>query len=191
MRLWDVYLPDVEPWVIGLPSPAMERALCRAAQTFCAKSGVWQIRLDGVKTTANNVMDFDIPREAEIVKVTEATIADQPLGFGDSSTPRIVTSDARTFSIEPPPAAGLSVVVAAWLRPSLDATGIPNDIGDRYGESFAWGALASLLLQPGETYNAGLAESYRLKFNEAIASAQTHVWRKFTSNRPRAKGQFF
>lgn len=191
MRTWDAYLPDVEPWVLGLPIPAMERALLRAAQRFCEKTGAWHIDLDPVKTTAAGVLDFNIPREAEIVKVTEATVGGKPLGFGDSSVPRLVTSDARTFSIEPQPAAGLLVVVSAWLRPSLNATGIPNDLGDRYGQVFAHGALESLLTIPGDTANAALAEHYGDLFKTAIAKAKTDAWRKFSSKRPRAKAQFF
>lgn len=204
MRTWDRYHGDVLPEAIGIPIPTAERALLRAAQEFCEKTGVWWADLDTVRTR-NGGGDISPPRDAIVVKIVGAALNGRDIGLEvpNASTTadragtthgktRFQTLDMTTFTIMPEPADDLPVIITAWLKPTDDADGIPDHVGDQWSEAIAAGALARILaMSKTDWTNVGRAADKDKEFKAAIGRAQVRAWRGFTNARPRAKAQYF
>jgi hypothetical protein len=206
VRTWDVFFPDVLPEVLGCPEPTVERALLRAAQEWCEKTRCWRVDLDAITLIADTA-DYDVayPTQAEGVQFVGATIngndieletlegtttAERRRGTGGSR--RILSHDQRIVTVIPTPAAAGTLVITAVLKPSESATGVPNDIADRFREEIATGALARLLMaNKTEWSNAGLAEAKAAKFQKRIGDVRKAMWKAWTNSRPRAVPMYY
>lgn len=207
MRTWDVLFPDVLPLVLGCPEPTVERALLRAAREFCAKTRCWRADLDRITTrAATSAYDLSYPSQADAVEFVNATMDGQEIDIdvvdqttaqdrqaGNHGSRRILTWDQRSIVVMPTPAAaGALIVITAILQPSESATGVPNDIGDRYREEIACGALARLLAMPKtEWTDKGTADRKEAEFKGHIGDVKKKVWKGYSNRRPRTIGQYF
>lgn len=204
MRTWDQFYADVLPEAIGCPIPTVERSLLRAAQEFCASTGIWWQDLDAV-TTSVGAQYFILPTGGRIVKIVGVTLNGQDIGIdtpngtsaadrqrGTAGASRLQTVDLDSFTIQPTPADGLPVIVTAWLKPSDAAEGVPNHVGDNYAEALGAGALARILAMAGKEWsNPAAVAMKRAQFDRAIGAAKIAAWRGFSNNRPRARAMYF
>lgn len=206
MRTWDVFFPDVLPEVLGCPEPTVERALLRAAQDWCMRTRCWRADLDPITLRAATA-DYDVsyPSQADGVQFIGATINGQDIDFevadgtstgdrraGSRGSKRILTSDQRIVTVMPTPATTGTLVITALLKPSDAATGVPNDVGDRFKAEIALGALERLLkMNKTEWMNPTLAADKGKDYEQAVARVRKAVWKAWTNSRPRAVPMYF
>lgn len=205
MRAWDTFYPDVLPDVLGCPEPTVDRHLLRAAQDFCVITKIWREDLDPIITAADTALyDLNLPRYAEAVKLVGASLNGRDIGLdvADGSTAsrlagnrgpvRVRTTDLLTVTILPTPAADLSLVITAILKPSDSATGVEDAIADNYRAIIATGALATLLtINKAEWRNDGLAERKQARYERDRNRVKIAAWKAFTSSSPRVRAQYF
>jgi hypothetical protein len=207
MRTWDVFYPKVLPDVLGCPEPLADEHLRDAARRFCAETRCWREDLDRIRTIAGRASyDLLYPDEADAVTLIGATLEGFDIGLdvpdattmgerrrGNSGGRRLRTTDLRTLTLLPTPAAsGADLRIEALLQPSQAATGVPDAIGDRYLLEIATGALATLLVANKAPWtNPALADLKEKQFRRAIGCVKSAVWRGHSNSRPRVSGQFF
>lgn len=202
MATWDAWFPDVLVHAPAAPDPLVRQALCRAARDFLRRTRVWMVWLDPVPTVAGArvAYEFVLPAESQIVRVEQASINGRPLDVQsyrlrqadwtryDDGEPAVVTRDLAEFILSGTAAAGDEVQVQVSLMPTLAATGIPDDLADRYLEPIARGALSVLLATPDVPfYKPDLAAAYGLMFEQAINTVAVDAYRGHTNEIPRAR----
>ena len=202
MKTWDAWFPDVLVHVRGAPDPLVRHALCRASREFFRRTRAWMQWLEPTGSMAGEGMtyDFDVPTGAQKVRIEQATVGGRPLAIESfreidhdwQAHPQgeraLVDQDLQTFSLVGRFAAGEAIQVQVSLMPSPSATGLPDDMADRYLEPIAGGAKAVLLLTPDtEFYRPDLAAAYRASFDRGVASAALDAYQGHTNNVPRAR----
>lgn len=166
MKLWDQFYPDVVPDVLGVPEPTMDRALLRAAQRFLEQTEVWRQWLDDTTTNGDFEHDIELESKSEVVAIKQAVLAgreirvyapdDLPATWrtsGEGVEVGVCTFNGKTVQLVPLQSAGQVLSIEATLKPSNAATGVPDDVFDRYSLQIAQGAKALLLAQPGKTWS--------------------------------------
>lgn len=206
MRAWEDFLPDVLPEVLGCAQPVAAHALLRAAQEFFQKTRAWNVWLDPVTTVALvTAYDLELESRSELVRLEAATLNGKTIGLtrvqavpadwrsNNASLPTCVfTTDSRTVQLVPAKAAGMLLAIQASLKPSNAAAGINDDLFDRYVETIAVGAKARLMAQPRQGYsNPELSGFHRARFDDAITTLKTSLWRGTAATRPRSTAHFF
>lgn len=169
---------------------------------FCEETLCWRDDMDPVPTSSD--MQFDLPGGARIVRILGVTLDGRNIEVefdggstlasrlaGNSGCTRLRTTDRVNFSILPTPCDDLDVVVSAALTPTDDAAGIPDEIGDAFGQNIAHGALSTLLVLRDGWRDVQLAAYYDGKFRSAIASTAIRAARGFSNTRPRARVRTF
>jgi hypothetical protein len=201
MRTWDVFFPDVLPDVLGCPEPTIERHLQRAAVRFCAESRCWREDLDRITTRAGRATyDLPWPDQAEGVELIGAALDGRDIALevtdgttladrraGNTGRDRVLSDDGLvTITVMPTPGEGQELRLAAILRPTEAATGLPDRIADRYRTAIAAGALSTLLiLNKAAWANPALAQVKAGEFQDAIDATRQKVWKAHTNARRR------
>lgn len=208
MRTWDYFFPDVLPEVLGCPEPTVERHIQRAAIRFCDKSRCWSEDLDRITTRAGKaVYDISFPDGAEGVQIVGATIDGLDIGVeleqgtsmghrrvGNSGRRRVVSLDGLvTVTLMPTPGSdGQDLRLRCTLRPTEDATGLPDRIATKFRTAISDGALATLLaMNKGAWINPQLAGVKQGLFTDAINTARERAFRGQTNAQPRTVTSFF
>lgn len=202
MKPWSAFYPYILIYLPGCPYPVVDQALLLASMEFFDKSLAWKGWLDPVQTLAGvNEYDFDIDTgQQEIVQLCAATTDgdDLPLALpgelpADWRTgydkPGIFTRDRLTFWLtETPVAAGQFVKTEVTLKPSLTATGIPDELFAHHAQAIAFGAAGQVMTIPGEPFtNPVLSVDFRAKFRQAITDAGLDMVRSHSRFQLRVK----
>lgn len=149
--------------------------------------------VDGVATE----FDMVIPEGAEVVKVLSVAVNGDDVTVVEGSrgvqlTRRGVsadfayTRDRRKLVIRPAPRAGSRIDVEAALKPSLDAVEFPDELFDQYVQDIAHGALAGLMLVPGQDWsNPTMAAIHQDSFDDRIGTVAAQVERGFGRSKRR------
>ncbi|MDB5885020.1 MAG: hypothetical protein JWR74_1191 [Polaromonas sp.] len=186
MKPWTDFYPYILIYLPGCPYPVVDQALLLASMEYFDKSLAWKEWLDPVQTLAGvNEYDFEItPSQQEIVQLCAATTDgdDLPLALPDElpsdwqtgyGKPGIFTRDRRSFWLtETPVAAGQFIKTEVTLKPSLTATGIPDELFAHHAQAIAFGAAGQVMTIAGEPFtNAGLSLYFRGQFYQGIQDA--------------------
>ena len=201
MALWSTWFPDVLVHVPGAPDPLVTQALNRAAREFFRRTRAWMAWLDPATTAAgeNLEYDFDLPADADVVRLERATVGGTPLPVmpwrqvkadparHDAGERGLVSGDLLTFRLPGLFAAGAQVQALVSLMPTLAAAGLPDELADRYREAIAEGARAQLLATASAPFHdAKAATVAQLAFERGIAQHAVDAFRSHTSQMPRA-----
>ena len=203
MKAWELFHPFVVPDVMGCPNPLVDHALRQAAREFCQRSSVWREWADSFTATGLlQRFDFDLPGQAELVAATRATVAGKGIQVLGSHflpadwqlTDTTFTSDAlihismTEYMLYPMPSAGEVVSIEMALKPSLTASGVGDDVYNKWAEVVSKGALYRLLSSPGKPYTdlqaAALSKSV---FESGVHAAANDQWRQTAANGRRVK----
>lgn len=207
MKKWteaqDLILPDVRdcPWAMA------QSRLILAAREFCSRSGAWRVKLDPIPAVAG-VADYpEIAelRDTEIVRVLAAYIGIeklQPVTPDEffvlqvehpQDLPERMTVEGDTLMIHGVPReSGAEIKVEAIFKPSLAATGLPDDLWNQYIEGIVEGAKALLYSSPDKPYtSAGLAALARERFIQAAGVARARTDSGMVRSRRRVRSHFF
>lgn len=208
MSSLDSFLPYVRPWAPGVPDPTAYKAIRQAAVEFCERTRLWKFEDDydvteqdcnsGILTPSGSILhDIEVVMfdGRELLPATPTDLDRMEKGWrtGDlgSGLPRYYTQiDQNTLRIVPAYAG--HVYVCLRLKPSLDATDLPDFIGSEYSEVIGWGALSRVLTVPGQSYsNPDLGMFYATKFAGKLDALSIKGTTGQQNAPKRSRGRFF
>lgn len=204
MRPWSYWFPDVLPHVPGCPQPLVEHELLRAAKVFFGRTRAWKVDSPVAAVLAGQA-DVTVPMasvEHELVRVESVRL--------DGKHLRLITTEAleaahagewRThagsphayFLVQPgevrlypvpvsDAATGLTARVS--IAPSDVSPGLPDHLGQAFGDAIQTGAKARLMLYPGRSWTSGeLAGVYAQAFDRLVHDATVQAARSYGNAR--------
>jgi hypothetical protein len=199
MKPWDQFLPDILPHCQGCPDLAAEDEARNAAEEFFAKSFTWRVWIGGITTVADQT-DYTplLPTGTRMVKLHEATLAGEPLEInttaaGETGSTYKASTDLSVITLGPDaPAADLTLGVRVSVTVKNTATGLADDLFDRFRLDIANGAIARLCSTSDRPYSSpDKAASFRGEFLAAIEDAKGSKEFGNSSARKRVAAHFF
>jgi len=189
---YDLFLPEVMPYVHDTPEFVMINAIRNAAIEFCDKSLYWQYEHAPITASPDvGTYAFSLPDQTTPARVMSAWYQNLPMvSKNEDELYRIFPMDWRTMVgrpqfymqnvpgeiiIAPKPQIlatdGLMIIMA--LKPTRDSTTIDSNIYERWAEHIAFGARARLYDTPNQPYaDPQQAIKYRAWFTAAIGEAK-------------------
>jgi hypothetical protein len=164
-------LTEVLPVLAADPSdPVTEAAIKRAAIEFCNGSWVWLHMPDLLDVEAGETTyDIDVPAGADVTTVVDAALdgtplqnkslawlnANVPRWRKEPGTPRYFTqinTEQLMLAQLPAQTQAQALALTLALQPDQRATGMPRWIVTQYLYVIASGAIANLMLMPGQDW---------------------------------------
>lgn len=200
----DVFLPKIMPYAPGCPEPMALEKIIVAAQIFCERTRLWRDRDKfNVTPTSCNVMCAPVGAnvfEIESARFNERTLDPISLADLEAKYPnwrQYSETEGRWFTqVEPDtvmvvPAATGVLELSLILRPTDDADQLPDFIGAHYRQCIADGALAELLMTPGQSFYApDRAQYYAARFASKLDELTTRSIRGQQRAPVRTRAQF-
>ena len=183
---YTAFLPEVLPYAVGVPEPTALNAIRNATTEFLRGSHFLQLEIDPISVVANiNEYDLDVDTGYEVVSIRALYFNNkrlQPLSELDlrrrytdwrttKGTPKgfFMRTD-RTIALFPYPDAPGKLTGTVAVCTNIRSTGVDSVVVDQHLEDIAAGALARLLMIPGEPYfQPEMAMLQRKRFDSAIA----------------------
>ncbi|MEY9435581.1 phage adaptor protein [Bradyrhizobium elkanii] len=180
---FDAFYPHVMPSAPGCPEPTVINALRQAAQRFCETTRAWRCN-DTFDVTMDTCAFVCVPDGAELFEIEAVTFDGRPIDpisvaeldrlmprwrdQTEAAQPRYYTQlDFDTIRLAP--AGEGTVQVWAFLKPSEDADQLPDFLGAKFARAIASGALADILLLPGQPFfNPDLASVHAARFQSVL-----------------------
>lgn len=204
MKTWAEFYPDVVPEVPGCPNPTIDHALRRAAQRFMADTLAWREWLAAITTNGEFEQFVSADKSTLVVHLLRATLDgneivvytpdDMPTDWREGAAGfdiGIFSTNADAVQLVPVQDAGLELAIEAVLKPSNTATGVQDNIFDRYVQAIAAGAKADLLAKPSDWSNPQLAGYYAGQFQTDIDNVAAEVRSGFSRAPLRVRPSFF
>lgn len=183
MKDLDTFLPHVLVVAPGCAEPTAISALRQAAIQFCEATRAWRYE-DEFQVSGKDCSVVCVPVDAELFQIETVTFNGQqlePISISEldrksrtwrddevDGTPRYYTQ-VEFDTIQVVPRATGQVQVYAFLRPSEEAEQVPDFLADKFQRVIASGALADLLLIPGQPFfNPDLAAVHAQRFQSAM-----------------------
>lgn len=199
MRSFSELFPRIMPRTPGAPEPLVRRECALAAQALCSAVHCWIEWLEPTTVVAGvSLYDIDVPSSSQVVLITGATVDGRDCALEswraytsdptDATGRAVIPSSHVEFQIGSPVAPGAVVKLRAVLAPTEDATGVPDKVMALYGQAIADGAIAQLMMMPGQPFTdlttAGL---HAARFAATMDRAHTREWRSLTNRTPRVR----
>ena len=195
MADFDTILPRVTTRAAKVAEPAAIDAIREAVIELCERARVWPFQVDLTLTTAE-ADDIPVPagavlHEIETVRfdgrrLTPRTIYDLEDRFSASNTPGAPAYYAQHLEgtiIVKPPAPGEVIRIKGFLKPDITATEAPDYVLREHRELIADGALARLLLIPGQAWTSmELGAYHQARWQQQL----DHILAKFLQGQQRA-----
>jgi len=180
----DVFLPMIMPYAGGCAVPTAEAAIITAARDFCERTRTW--RGDdtfNVTTTSCNV--FCAPDYADVFEIESARLDGQkltPISIPDLDRQvpdwRTLEGQGGTWitqtnrgEVTVVPKCSGSLELQLYLIPSQDAQQLPDFLARDYRRAIADGALAEILMIPGQPFFApDRAQFYSARFDAKVSA---------------------
>lgn len=200
MATWASWLPDVLPHVPGCPVVVVEHELRRSAQEFFRRSRAWRVNLPTIAVAALTPEISCEPPDAahDLVRVESVvydgrqlgpeTAENLDIGFGEewaahvgipTNYIQLTPGVLRLYQI-PGVAAAVGLKIRASVTPSDVATGIPDDLAQKYRDAIQAGAKSRLMLMPGKSWtNLDLSAVYGRAFGDMADAANADAARAF------------
>ena len=186
MKPIDDFLPLILPRAPGCPEPIAVDAIRQAAIEFCERTRIWR---DTDQFMADEFGDIFAPAQSVIHQIEDArfdghrltTVSVQDLNerypdydwatqSGDQ--PKYITQ-IHPNTVKIVPAWEGMITMTILLKPSNDAQELPDFIFDQYARTIADGALAEVLMIPGQPYtNPQGGAMYSQRFQQRLDSLQ-------------------
>lgn len=204
---YEVFFPEVLPYVHDVPEFVAINAIRNACIEFCDKSLYIQYTLDPITIEANvSEYSLDLPKDTVSARVVAGWVGNLPLTFkSEEDLQRIYPLDWRAMGGRPQYLTqkvpweviiapysdyqmvdGMKLIIA--LKPSRDSTTVDRVIFERWVEAIGFGARARLYDTPNQPYyDPTSAAKYRTYFESAIGEAKTERNRGLTRNVTRVR----
>lgn len=197
MKTWadlaDAVLDDVP----GCSAALATKALRYAAQVLCEQTRAWRVTLPAQATTAGtDTYAFQLPADADLVKLTGATIDGQDAnlllaGQDRDGNSGILALDVHNYRVVPTPGGVYSVVLTVALAPADTAAGLDDTIATRYKRALVMGAKAELFGMKKQPFSdAAAATDERARFDDEIGRIRIAVARAFSGAPLRVRPSF-
>lgn len=190
MKDLDAFIPNIRMYAPGVSDPAAYFAIRQAAIEFCERTRAWRYD-DELSVTAEQVDGITAPNNSVIhdidgvwfdgTKLTPKTPGQLDVlvpawrsGATKAETkPKYVTqTELNTIRLVPFTAG--TVKFTLFLKPSQDATEVPDFLVDQQRETIAWGALARILLIPNQSFtNPELGAAFGQVFQQKLDGKTT------------------
>lgn len=186
MATWESFFDDVMPEVPGALAPVVSHQIKRAAQELFMRSKVWKV--DVTIAAQEGVPNYALTPGAglsagDVISAQaldlHLTDEDMEAAYGydwrQATGPAVAVFQTSPGSVRLYPAPsddGQTIVLSVSVYPSDEATGIPDDLADRYRDGIASGALARLMLSAKKPYSdPNLGALHQAKFEGAVGKA--------------------
>ena len=188
MRLLQDFYRYVLPFALSVPDPVIDQYLILAATEFCERTRSWR-DIQEFDIAGDEEEIVTVPAQASIFEIESAwfltagstqwntPLAAVPIasidptilpgsGLGVISDKPKVISQVGDGSVIVAPASAGTLRVSTFLKPSTSATALPDFLFDSFAQAIADGALALILMIPGQPYtNPELATVKGAAFN--------------------------
>lgn len=200
----DVFLPKIMPYVPGCPEPTAFANIIKAAQEFCERTRLW--RGDDTFTvtpTSCNVMCA--PQGADVYEIESAYVDSvklEPISLADldnhhsqwrdwtEGQGRWITQIEHGTVLIVPKCTG-KLKLSTFLRPSEDADQLPDFLSQLYRQCIADGALAEILMLPGQPFSApDRAQFYSMRFETKLGELSSRTIKGQQRAPARVRAQF-
>ena len=205
MKPIDDFLPLILPRAPGCPEPIAFDAIRQAAIEFCERTRIWR---DTDQFMADEFGDIFAPAQSVIHQIEDARFEGHrltPVSVQDlnerypgydwttqsGDQPKYITQ-IHPNTVKIVPAWEGMITMTILLKPSNDAQELPDFIFDQYARTIADGALAEILMIPGQPYtNPQGGAMYSQRFQQRLDSIQVQ-WLKGQQRAPiHTKTSFF
>ena len=205
MKPIDDFLPLILPRATGCPEPIAFDAIRQAAIEFCERTRIWR---DTDQFMADEFGDIFAPAQSVIHQIEDARFEGHrltPVSVQDlnerypgydwttqsGDQPKYITQ-IHPNTVKIVPAWEGMITMTILLKPSNDAQELPDFIFDQYARTIADGALAEILMIPGQPYtNPQGGAMYSQRFQQRLDSIQVQ-WLKGQQRAPiHTKTSFF
>lgn len=201
----DVFLPKILPYVPGCPEPTAFAGIIKAAQEFCERTRLWRDE-DQFTVTPTSCNVVCAPEGADLYEIESAYLDGcklEPISLADldslhprwreydAGQGRWITQIEHGTLIVVPKCQG-ALKLSTFLRPADDADQLPDFIAKLYSKCIADGALAEILMLPGQPFSdPSRAQFFSTRF-EAKLSELTNRTIKGQQRAPtRVRAQYF
>lgn len=200
----DVFIPNILPYAPGVAEPTVFAALIRASQAFCERTRLWRDE-DTFTLTPTSCNVVCAPEGADLFEIENALLDGcrlEPISLSDldHKYPRWRELDAgqgqwitqiEHGSVLVVPKCTGTLTLSTFLRPAEDADQLPEFLSKLYRQCIADGALAEILMLPGQPFtDPSRAQFYSMRF-EAKLSELTNRTIKGQQRAPaRVRAQF-
>lgn len=201
----EAFLPQVMPYAPGCPEPTALAAIIKAAQDFCERTKLWRDK-DQFTVTPTSCNVVCVPDGADLFEIEQATLNGyllEPITQADLNSrlpdwrTREETQGRWITQTEPgsvmvvPRSTG-TLFLATVLRPANDAEQMPDFIAQHYLRVIADGALAEILMTPGQPFTApDRAQFYSMRFEQRLGELSTRSIQGQQRARLRTKASWF
>ena len=186
MKPIDDFLPLILPRAPGCPEPIAFDAIRQAAIEFCERTRIWR---DTDQFMADEFGDIFAPAQSVIHQIEDARFEGHrltPVSVQDlnerypgydwttqsGDQPKYITQ-IHPNTVKIVPAWEGMITMTILLKPSNDAQELPDFIFDQYARTIADGALAEILMIPGQPYtNPQGGAMYSQRFQQRLDSLQ-------------------
>jgi hypothetical protein len=189
MSNFDPFLTHVRPHAPGVPDTTAFKNIRLAAIEFCERTRLWKYE-DDYDVTAETCDDLiytpsgSTIHDIEIITFNGAELLPRSTRDLDRLAPGWRSGEATGVpryysqidqnSLRLVPAMEGHVYLCMRLKPSQDAKTLPDFLANEYRECIGWGALARLLIVPGQSYtNPDLASYFLARFTAKLDSLST------------------
>jgi hypothetical protein len=210
---YEVFLPEVMPYVHDVPEVVAVQAIRNACIEFCQETHYLQENLDPI-TGINGIGDYDLDANDsnyKVVEIMQAYYGDQLLipkaqeelnqiyrtsNWEDlkgnpyyyfrtrAGVMRLVTKPILTEANK--------LKVKAAIAPRRASTTVDEELFERFLETIAHGARARLYNTPNQPYyDPKTAMEYTKRFNDELAEVRTRVYKGLTRAAARIEFQRF
>lgn len=198
-------LPHIDQYAPGCPAPTAYFGIRQAAIDFCVRTRLWRYEDDfdipgdeseGITTPYGSVL-----HEIELVQFDGADLCPKTTAWMDANCrgwragelegqpSYVVQTEPNTLRVVPWQAGHINLFL--WLKPSEDATDLPDFIVDQHRRTIAHGALAHILLMPGQPFtNPDLAVTFANMFTSSLDSLMRASSRGQQRGRTRTRAHF-
>jgi hypothetical protein len=209
---WSAWLDEVLPWAAKAPRAFAQNAIRDSAIRLCKEARVYYLESDAInivantkeyawaKATVTNAEPFEIWQAfhsaAELEPATRDDLVKWYTNWAtETGTPlNFLRMRPSTVRLVPYPSASVTagLVLHAFMAPKRSATGIVDEIGERYFYDIGVGARAKLLAVPKTPYyQPDLAAKFERDFNEAITKCALSAEQGETGASNEGEGSFY
>ena len=205
MKPIDDFLPLILPRAPGCPEPIAFDAIRQAAIEFCERTKVWR---DTDQYYADEFGDIFAPAQSVIYQIEDARFDGHrltPIGVQDlnelypdydwttqsGDQPKYITQ-LHPNTVKIVPVWQGMITLTLLLKPSNDALDVPDFMVDQYASTIADGALAEILMIPGQPYtNPQSGAMYSQRFQQRLDALQVQNIKGQQRAPIRTKSSFF
>ncbi len=178
----DVFLSKIMPHVPGCPEPTALAGIIKAAQEFCERTRLWRDE-DTFTVTPTSCNVVCAPEGADLFEIESASVDGNkldPISLAELTRlhPRWrefevgqgqwVTQIEHGSVLIVPRCRG-TLRLSTFLRPAEDADQLPDFIPKHYKQCIADGALAEILMLPGQPFSdPSRAQFFSMRFENKL-----------------------